>query len=481
MLENGVLQRLSQLLGPKGYCDDPDDLAPWTTDWRGRYSGRAAALLSPASTGEVSRIVQIASQHGLALVPQGGNSGMVAGATPDNSGAACLLSLRRMNHIEDIDARARQIRCEAGVVLQTLHDAVGAKRLRFPLTLGGKGSATVGGLISTNAGGTQVLRHGTMRNLVAGIEAVLPDGSVFDGLVPLKKDNRGYDLKHLLIGAEGTIGIITRATLHLVPELIDRAVAWVGVDSPSAAYDLLRAASEAFPAALEGFEILPDAALRHVLKHIPGTRAPLAGAHAWHVLIELARDNPDQMPPAAAAELFLGGMLEKGMAQDAVIAASEAQAEAFWKIRDSIAEAERAEGPALQHDISVPVDSMARFIEQETGAIEASYPGTQVIAFGHLGDGNIHYHVKAPAGAQAAAWYAECAARISGDVYDRVTQYGGSISAEHGIGQAKLAEFERLSDPARLYALRAIKMALDPQGIMNPGKLVPLASTPAAA
>lgn len=481
MLENGVLQRLSQLLGPKGYSADPDDLAPWTTDWRGRYSGRAAALLSPASTAEVSQIVQIASQQGLALVPQGGNSGMVAGATPDSSGTACLLSLRRMNRIEAIDERARQVRCEAGVVLQNLHDAVGEKGLRFPLTLGGKGSATVGGLVSTNAGGTQVLRHGTMRNLVAGIEAVLPDGLVFDGLVPLKKDNRGYDLKHLLIGAEGTIGIVTRAVLHLVPDLVDRAVAWVGVDSASAAYDLLLAASAAFPVALEGFEILPDAALRHVVKHIPGTRPPLEGEHGWHILIELVRDCADQMPPAAAAEQFLGRMLEKGMAQDAVIAASEAQAEAFWKIRDSISEAERAEGPALQHDISVPVDSMARFIEQESPEIEARYPGTHVIAFGHLGDGNIHYHVKAPAGVSASAWYAEFAARISGDVYDRVTQYGGSISAEHGIGQAKLAEFERLSDPARLYALRAIKMALDPQGIMNPGKLVPLASKPAAA
>lgn len=481
MLENGVLNKLKQLLGPKGYSEDPEDLAPWTTDWRGRYSGRAAALLSPATTGEVAEIVKIAGQHGLALVPQGGNSGMVAGATPDGSGAACLLSLRRMNRIEDIDQRARQVRCEAGVVLQNLHDAVGEKGLRFPLTLGGKGSATVGGLVSTNAGGTQVLRHGTMRNLVAGIEAVLPDGSVFDGLVPLKKDNRGYDLKHLLIGAEGTIGIVTRATLHLVPDLIDRAVAWVAVDTPSAAHDLLMEVSEAFPAALEGFEILPDAALRHVLKHIPGTRAPLETASEWHVLIELVRDNAGQMNPAEAAERFLGQMLEKGLAKDAVIAASEGQAEAFWKIRDSIAEAERAEGPALQHDISVPVASMARFIEEESPEIEARYPGTRVIAFGHLGDGNIHYHVKAPAGASASLWYAEQAACISGDVYDRVTRYGGSISAEHGIGQAKLAEFERLSDPARLQVLRAIKMALDPQGIMNPGKLVPLASKPAAA
>ncbi|MFN3747138.1 MAG: FAD-binding oxidoreductase [Sphingorhabdus sp.] len=481
MLDSGVLEKLGKLLGEKGFTQDPDDLKPWISDWRGRFHGRAAALLSPANTQEVSEILKIASQHHLALVPQGGNSGMVAGATPDSGGQSVLLSLRRLSRIEAIDVRSRQVLCEAGVVLQNLHEAVAEKALRFPLTLGGKGSATIGGLISTNAGGTQVLRHGTMRNLVAGVEAVLPDGSIYNGLVPLKKDNRGYDLKHLLIGAEGTIGVVTRATLQLVPALVERAVAWVAVDTPADAYELLLAASDTFDAGLEGFEILPEAALRHVLKHIPGTRRPVEQNGPWHVLIELVRDSADQPSPAHMAENFLGHMLDRGLAKDAVIASNEAQAEAFWKIRDSIAEAERAEGPALQHDISVPVSAMARFIEVESPDVEARYPGTQVIAFGHLGDGNIHYHVKAPPGAVAEQWYAGFAARISGDIYDRVTAYGGSISAEHGIGQAKLAEFERLSDPARLHALRAIKLAFDPSGIMNPGKLVPLASKPAAA
>lgn len=481
MPDNGTIERLSQLLGPKGFAANPEDIAPWLTDWRGRFSGSAIALLSPASTAEVSEVVKLASENAIPLVPQGGNSGMVAGATPDRSGASYLLSLRRLNQIEEIDPQARLVRCGAGVILQTLHEAVAEKGLRFPLTLGGKGSATVGGLISTNAGGTQVLRHGTMRSLVAGIEAVLSDGSIYNGLAPLKKDNRGYDLKHLLIGAEGTLGVVTRATLSLVPALIERTVAWVAVDSPSAAYELLLAASTEFSNMLEGFEILPDTALGHVLKHIPGTRSPLEASHPWHVLIELAKDNPDQEAPASAAERFLGRMLEQSLARDAVIAANEAQAEAFWKIRDSIAEAERAEGPALQHDISVPVDAMARFIEEESPEMEARYPGTMIVAFGHLGDGNIHYHVKAPKGATADEWYAQFAGRISGDVYDRVTRYGGSISAEHGIGQVKLAEFARLSDPARLAALRAIKAALDPKGIMNPGKLVPLASDTAAA
>ncbi len=406
---------------------------------------------------------------------------MVAGATPDESGKSFLLSLRRLNQIENIDVDGRLVRCGAGVILQNLHDAVSEKNLRFPLTLGGKGSATVGGLISTNAGGTQVLRHGTMRDQVIGLEAVLPDGSIYSALAPLKKDNRGYDLKHLLIGAEGTIGVVTRATLRLVPQLLDRAVCWVAVDSPSDAYRVLLEAQMEFGPQLEGFEILPAEALEHVIRHIPGTRSPLKDKQHWHALIELVKDRPDQYAPAMVAENFLVRQAEASLIRDAVIATSEAQAEAFWKIRDSIAEAERAEGPALQHDISVPVSEMARFIETESPLLEARYPGTSVIAFGHLGDGNIHFHVKAPNGVSADHWYSTYAALISGDVYDRVTAYGGSISAEHGIGQAKLAEFERLSDPARISALRAVKQALDPHAIMNPGKLVPLASGSSAA
>jgi FAD/FMN-containing dehydrogenase len=476
LVQFAVLEEFRSLLGDKGFIADPDALKPWLTDWRRRYTGKAAAMLAPASTAEVAAAVALAAKHRIPLVPQGGNSGMVAGATPDASGDSLLLSMRRMDAIEEIDATGRTVRCQAGVILQKLHESVAAKDLRFPLTLGGKGSATVGGLVSTNAGGTQVLRHGTMRDLVAGVEAVLPDGSVFEGIAPLKKDNRGYDLKHLLIGAEGTIGIVTRATLRLISAIIERTVCWAAVQTPTEAYQLLLAAQSECEAMLEGFEILPGSAMEHVLRHIPGTRSPLDGAHEWHVLIELAKDGADQRSPALLAEDFLSRQLEAGLIRDAAIAANETQAEAFWKIRDSIAEAERAEGPALQHDISVPVSAMARFIENESPDLEARYPGTSVIAFGHLGDGNIHFHVKAPQGAVAEKWYAEQSATISGDVYDRVTAYGGSISAEHGIGQAKLAEFARLSDPARLTALHAIKRAFDPLGIMNPGKLVPLAS-----
>ncbi len=470
-----ALSELRELLGPKGFSDDPDVMAPWLTDWRGRYTGRSAALLSPVNVHEVAAIVGIAARHRLPIVPQGGNSGMVAGATPDSSGEQIVLSLRRMDAITDIDPASGLVRCEAGVILQKLHEAVEAKGRRFPLTLGGKGSATVGGLISTNAGGTQVLRHGTMRNLVAGIQAVLPDGSIFDGMAPLRKDNRGYDLKQLLIGGEGTIGVVTGAVLQTVPALIDRCVVWAGLDSPAQAYALLLFMQAHGRDRLEGFEILPQRALDAVVRRIAGTRPPLESGHRWHALMEFVQDAESQSAPAELATVLLEKAIGAGLLQNATLASSESQAEAFWKIRDSIAEAERAEGPALQHDISVPVADMARFIEHESPVIETRWPGTATVAFGHLGDGNIHFHVKAPKGADVASWYGGEGEAITSHVYDRVSDYGGSLSAEHGIGQAKIAEFQRLTEPARLNALRAIKQALDPLGIMNPGKLVPLA------
>lgn len=470
-----VLSELKDFLGPKGFNDDPHAMAPWLTDWRGRYTGRAAALVSPANTREVAEIVRWAARHRTAIVPQGGNSGMVAGATPDGSGNQIILSLRRMDKILAFDTDNGLVHCQAGVILQNLHETASAKGRRFPLTLGGKGSATIGGLVSTNAGGTQVLRHGTMRQLVAGIEAVLPDGSIYDGLSPLKKDNRGYDLKHLLIGGEGTIGIVTSAIVQTVPALVDRCVVWVGVNSPDDAYRLLLFMQTQAREKLEGFEILPQRALNAVIKHVSGTRAPLETEHRWHVLMELVQDDPSQPAPATLATNLLEQAIEAALIQNATLASSEAQAEAFWKIRDSIAEAERAEGPALQHDISVPVAAMSRFIIEESPVIEREWPGTKTVAFGHLGDGNIHFHVKAPPDVDTAHWYATDGKAITSHIYDRVLAYAGSLSAEHGIGQAKIAEFARLTDPTRLSALKAIKNAFDPLGIMNPGKLVPLA------
>jgi FAD/FMN-containing dehydrogenase len=468
-----MLEALAPRLDAKAIVTDAADIAPWLTDWRGRYHGRTPALLAPASTADVVAIVQAAAQFAVPLVPQGGNTSMVGGATPPGDGGAVLVSMRRMSRIRRIDADAGLAVAEAGVILDHLDAAAHEHGRRFPLTLGARGTATIGGLVSTNAGGTQVLRFGTMRGLVAGVEAVFADGSVHDGLSALKKDNRGYDLDQLLIGAEGTLAIVTAATLRLVPAVAARAVGWIGVDGPDTALRLLRRL-QASTDTIESFELLPDESLDAVIAHIPATRAPLAGRHPWHVLVEATAATRDGEQPAALLERLLGVALADRMARDAVIAASEAQAEAFWRIRDSLSASERALGPATQHDVSVPVDAMPRFMIEAAAACEARFPGTRASGFGHLGDGNVHFHVRAAPGTDPARWYAEDAPVVIRFVDDLVVAAGGSISAEHGIGQMKRDELERLS-PVRTAALRRIKAAFDPLGILNPGKLVTLA------
>lgn len=475
---NRFLGEAARLLGPRGLTCDPDLVSPWLTDWRGRFTGRALALASPADTEEVAALVRLCAAHGVAIVPQGGNSGMCAGATPDASGAQLLLSLRRLNRTGPVDISGRRITVGAGTILEALHQIAEEAGMRFALTLGGKGSATVGGLISTNAGGTQVLRHGTMRAQVLGLEAVMADGSVFSALTPLRKDNRGFDLKQVLIGSEGTLGIVTAATLALVPAVAARVVAWIGVPSIAVARELLvgfetAGGPMALGDALEGFEVLPRHCLDAVLAHVPGARAPLAGQHEWHVLIECVADAAGADDLRATVEAALAGALASGLVEDATIAASEAQADAFWRLRDEIAPAERAKGPAMQHDISVPVERMADFVAAAVPAIEARWPGTRAIAFGHLGDGNVHFHVLAPPGSDALSWQTGEGAAISEDVYAMVTAWGGSISAEHGVGQLKRAALARHGDPVALAMLSRIKAALDPQGLLNPGKLVP--------
>ncbi len=469
-----LIHQARAALGERAVITDPLEIAPWLSDWRGRYHGAAPAMIAPADTAGVATIVRLAAAAGVPLVPQGGNTSMVGGATPSADGTACILSLRRLDRIRCIDVEDNLVVAEAGVILANLHDAALAGGRRFPLTLGARGSATIGGLVSTNAGGTQVLRFGTMRSLIAGVEAVLPDGSVHDGLAALKKDNRGYDLNQLLIGAEGTLGVITAATLRLVPAVAARAVAWAGLASPADALTLLRR-MEAATDAVESFEIVPHHSLEMVLRHIAGTRAPIDTATPWHVLIEAVTSDGEAEPPALLIERLLAAALADGLVSDAVIAATEAQADAFWRLRDSISEAERASGPAVQHDISVPVAGMPRFMIEAASAVEARFPGTSASGFGHLGDGNVHFHVRAPGGVDGDRWYADQAPLITPFVNDLVVAAGGSISAEHGIGQMKLEELERLSSPARMAALRAIKSALDPAGIMNPGKLVTLA------
>jgi len=467
-----LLRRLADRLGPAGFTADPATMEPWLTDWRGRVRGAAAALLSPASTEEVAFVVGEAARAGVALVPQGGNSSMVAGATPSAGGGALLLSLRRMAAIRAVSADDNTVVAEAGVVLADLHAAAEAVGRRFPLSLAAKGSATVGGLVATNAGGTQVLRFGPMRAQVLGLEAVLADGTVWNGLSALRKDNRGYDLKQLLIGGEGTLGVVTAASLRLVAAAPQRAVAWIGLDQPAAALALLRRLEEATGEAVESFEIVPAEGLALVLRHIPGTRAPLGGPHRWHVLVEATA--PARAPdPADALSAVLADAIADGLAADAALAAGEAQADALWKLRETMSEAERLDGMSAKHDVAVPVSAMPAFLEEGRAAVEARFPGTRVLAFGHLGDGNVHFNVRAPDGADSRAWFAAEAAAVSRFVHRMVADRSGSMSAEHGIGQLKLADFAATADPARLHAMRAIKAALDPAGIMNPGKLLP--------
>jgi FAD/FMN-containing dehydrogenase len=472
--DSSLLARLEALLGPKGFTTDAAEMAPWLVDWRGRVQGAAAAMLSPATTAETVEIMKLAHEAGVAVVPQGGNTSMVAGATP--AAGQLLLSTRRLRAIRDISTDDNIAIVEAGVILSDLHDAAAAQGRRFPLSLGAKGSATIGGLVSTNAGGTQVLRFGTMRALVAGIEAVLPDGSLFEGLTALRKDNRGYDMRQLLSGAEGTLGVITAAALRLYPAVGHRAVAWVGMAEAQHALALLRLLEDRMGDQVEGFELIPQDALSIVVRHVEGMRAPLAGEHAWHVLVEATAPHGAPDPSEALAEA-LGAAFEAGLAEDAALASSEAQAEALWALRENISEAERHDGISVKHDVSVAVSAMPGFVIDATARVEAAFPGARVLAFGHLGDGNIHFNVRSPAGGDPKPWFDANNAAVSRLVHDLVAAAGGSLSAEHGIGQLKLDEFARLADPVRLASLRAIKSALDPKGIMNPGKLVPLASS----
>ena len=457
-----VVSRLKAVLGPAGWSQDPARLAPKLVEWRDRWTGFTPILLLPASTDQVSAIVGVCAESRTAIVPQGGNTGLVAGQIPQGE---VLLSLERMRRVRETDPLDDVIIAEAGVTLAAVHEAAEAAGRRFPLSLASEGSATIGGLVSTNAGGTAVLRYGAMRDLVLGLEAVLPNGEVFHGLKRLRKDNTGYDLKQLLIGAEGTLGVVTAASLKLFPLLASRATAFVGLADPAAAVDLLKRAKDESGGAVESFELIVRIGIDFVLRNIEGAREPLAGVHPWYVLVEIASGEPGAAE--AAMERLLAGALNDGLIADAAIAQSRAQAEALWALREHQSAAQKPEGAVWKHDVSVPISKVARFIGEATAAVEAFAPGARVLAFGHVGDGNIHFDVLQPEGGDGKAHSAhrDEGARL---VHDIVARFEGSISAEHGLGAMKTAEALRYKSPVEVHALRAVRMALDPGRIMNP-------------
>ena len=467
-----ALSAIKDVLGPKGYMADPRTMAPFLVDWRQRYFGAAALVALPRNTEEVAGVVRICAGAGIPMVPQGGNTGLVGGSVPGPEGGGVVINLGRMNKILNIDPEAMTIEVEAGAILETVQKAALEAGRLFPLSLAAEGSCQIGGNISTNAGGVHVLRFGTMRNMVLGLEAVLPSGAVWDSLGPLAKDNAGYDLKQLFIGAEGTLGIVTRATLRLFPPLRAKTSLMFAVADLEAVMALLAAARGIFGDTLVAFETLPRLALDLVLEHIPGTRDPFAEAHPWYALIELwDLENPDPQALEARATEGAAEMLEADLAGDAIAAQSSAQEAALWKLRESVAEAERAAGAGIKHDVSVPLARLAELVASASAEVEKLLPGARAIPFGHAGDGNLHFNFAAPEGMADEEFLSHRRA-ISGLVHDLVTGMGGSIAAEHGIGRSKRDELKRLKGDAHLSMLKAVKAALDPQNLMNPGVLL---------
>ena len=462
--------RLRTIVGAANVLEAEAEMAPFLSDWRGRYHGRARAVVRPRDTAEVAAVVAACAQAGVAMVPQGGNTGLCGGATPLVDGAAVVISLARMNHIRALDADNDTLTVEAGCTLAAVQEAAQAAGRLFPLSLASEGSCLIGGNLSTNAGGVQVLRYGNTRELVLGLEVVLPDGRVWDGLRGLRKDNTGYDLKQLFIGAEGTLGIVTAAVLKLFPAIRSRATAWVAVPDPRAAVRLLGMLRAVCGERVSAFEIVGRTALGLVLQHIPGARDPLAGAPAWSVLVELSDPDVDA-PLDAQLQAVLGEACAQGLAADAAVAASAAQAQALWALREDISEAQRIEGVSIKHDVSVPVSRIPEFLERAGAALAARWPDVRAVAFGHIGDGNLHYNLSKPAADDNAAFIARTA-EVNRIVHDLVCELGGSISAEHGLGQLKREEVLRYKPALEMELMRRVKQAFDPAGLMNPGKVL---------
>jgi FAD/FMN-containing dehydrogenase len=472
MPSDPLVIRLAAALGADRVTTDPDRLGPLLRDERGRFEGKARCLVQPRTTAEVAATVRICAEAGVAMVPQGGNSGLCAGATPFERGDEVLVSLTRLNRLRAVEPDNFTLTAEAGMTLQAVQQAAAAVDRLFPLSLGAEGTCQIGGNISTNAGGIHVLRYGTMRDLVLGLEAVLPSGEVWDGLKSLRKDNTGYDLKQLFIGAEGTLGIVTAASLKLFPRPRAQAVALVALQQPEHAIRLLSLARAESGDRVTAIELMGWQALAFAYRHVPGLARPLAGEPPWTLILELSAGAADEAI-AERLESILAQALEQGLASDAVVAQNEQQAASFWKLRESIVWAQRPEGASLKHDIAVPVAAVPAFLAQALPLVARLVPGIRPVPFGHVGDGNLHFNLTKPEGMADAAFLA-AGERVHQAVHDLVRGLGGSISAEHGIGRIKVAENARTKPPLDIALQRAIKRALDPRNLMNPGKVVAL-------
>ncbi len=471
---SALLERLRAICGPAHVLthDDPaTDLSAWEQDWRKRSRGRALAVVRPGSTAEVADVVKSCAAHGTSIVPQGGNTGLVVGSVPDDSGTQVVLSLARMNAVRAIDPDNLTMTVEAGCILQNLQETAEKAGFLFPLSLAAEGSCTIGGNLGTNAGGTQVLRYGNARDLCLGLEVVTAQGEVWHGLTGLRKDNTGYDLRHLMIGSEGTLGIITAATMKLYPLPAATLTAWAAVPSMQAAVQLLGLAHTRLGPGLTGFEVMGQFALSLADKHYPQLRVPLFKETPWCVLLENS-DSENEAHARQQFEALLEAAMEVGCVTDAVVAENIAQARGLWHIRESIPLAQAEEGLNIKHDISIPVSRIPAFVAETDALLQREIPGVRLVDFGHLGDGNLHYNVQAPEGADGPAFLREWEARVNTLVFDQVARFDGSISAEHGVGELKAHKLPRYKDATALAMMRAIKQALDPHNLLNPGKVL---------
>jgi FAD/FMN-containing dehydrogenase len=468
-MNDDLAARLKAIVGERGLVPAAER-APYEVDWRDAYHGRAAAIVRPASTEEVSKVVALLAQLRIPMVPQGGNTSLCGGSVPDGSGTQVIVNLSRMNKVRAVDPDNNTMTVEAGCVLETLQGVAEKHGRLFPLSLGAQGSCEIGGNLSTNAGGTGVLRYGNTRELVMGLEVVLPDGRVWDGLRGLRKDNTGYDLKQLFVGAEGTLGIVTAAVLKLFPLPRSFATAMVAVESPAAAVKLLSFLRERCGERITGFELLMRVCLDLVIRHIPGSRDPLPAQHPWYVLVELS-DSTEGGALDTLLEESLGAAAEAGVVLDAALAASEAQRGDFWKLRENVSEAQKLDGVSIKHDVSVPVSRVPELIGRATADLAGRFPDVRIVAFGHVGDGNIHYNCSKSDRQEARAFFAQ-APEVNHVVYEVVRSLGGSISAEHGLGAMKRDEITHYKSALELELMRSIKKTLDPHGLMNPGKVL---------